>query len=112
MTSATAHILTTADFESAVHALHPRTAVFDCDGTLWSGDAGSAFMHYTIETGVLSPQAIAWLNTRYEAYNRGQVSELAICGEMVQVYAGLPEATLRDAAADFFRTRIEPHIFP
>ena len=107
-----APLLTPAAFESSVLAFAPRTAVFDCDGTLWSGDAGSAFMRYTIRTGLLSPQKIAWLNARYEAYNRGENSELSICGEMVQVYAGLPESTLRAAAAHFFRTEIEPHIFP
>ncbi len=104
--------LTPADFHSAVLALHPHTAVFDCDGTLWSGDAGSAFMHYTVRTGLLSPEKVAWLNDRYEAYHRGENPELSICGEMVQVYAGLPESTLRDAAAHFFSTQIEPHIFP
>lgn len=104
--------LTPSDFESAVLSLDPRTAVFDCDGTLWSGDAGSAFMRYTIETGLLSAEKVSWLNARYEAYRRGENSELSICGEMVQVYAGLPESDLRTAAAHFFRTRIEPHIFP
>ena len=104
--------LTPSAFEFEVLTLTPRTAVFDCDGTLWSGDAGSAFMHYTIETGLLSAERVAWLNARYEAYGRGENSELAICGEMVQVYAGLPESDLRAAAAHFFRARIEPNIFP
>jgi phosphoserine phosphatase len=93
-------------------ALSPKVAVFDCDGTLWSGDAGSSFMRWTIETGLISPEQIAWLNDRYEGYRRREVSELAICGEMVQVYRGLSVATLRDAAAEFFRTYIEANIFP
>ena len=104
--------LTTAAFESSIHQLAPRIAVFDCDGTLWSGDAGSAFMHFTIQTGLLTPERILWLNTRYDLYRQGQVNELQICGEMVQVYAGLPEATLRKAAATFFAQHIEPNIFP
>ncbi len=108
--------LTTADFHARVHALSPRIAVFDCDGTLWSGDAGSTFMRYTMgeldAPAILCPEKIAWLNDRYEGYKRGEVSELAICGEMVQVYAGLPVETLRAAAATFFRTHIEPNIFP
>lgn len=112
MTSPKPETLTTPGFHAAVHALAPRTAVFDCDGTLWSGDAGSAFMRYTLASGLLAPETIAWLNARYEAYHRGENSELSICGEMVQVYAGLPEVTLRAAAADFFRAEIEPHIFP
>jgi phosphoserine phosphatase len=104
--------LSTAEFHAAVHALAPRIAVFDCDGTLWSGDAGSTFMRWTIERNILSPAATAHLNARYQAYLAGHVSELAICGEMVQIYAGLPEQTLRTAAAEFFSTQIEPNIFP
>ncbi len=112
MTETSANLLSTDEFLAAVHALAPRVAVFDCDGTLWSGDAGSAFMHWTIDNGLLSPERIAGLNSRYEGYRRGEVSELAICGEMVQVYAGLPEQDLRAVAATFFRTHIEPNIFP
>ena len=104
--------LTTDDLFARVHELAPRTAVFDCDGTLWSGDAGSSFMDWTIETGLIEPEKIAWLQERYEGYRRKEVSEEQICGEMVQVYAGLREATLRNAAATFFREHIEPHIFP
>jgi phosphoserine phosphatase len=107
-----ATVLTTGAFDARVHALSPKIAVFDCDGTLWSGDAGSSFMRWTIETGLISPEQIAWLNDRYEGYKRREVSELAICGEMVQVYRGLSIATMRDAAAEFFRTYIEANIFP
>jgi phosphoserine phosphatase len=104
--------LTTFEFHARVHALEPTVAVFDCDGTLWSGDAGSQFMRWSMENGVLSSEKTAWLNQRYEGYKRGDVSELAICGEMVQVYAGIPVATLRSAAATFFREHIEHRIFP
>lgn len=104
--------LTTGEFFARVHEAAPRVAVFDCDGTLWKPDSGSAFMRWTIETGLLSREAVAWLNERYEGYKRGEVSELAICGEMVQVYRGIPEKTLREAAAEFFREQIEPYIFP
>lgn len=110
--SAVPELLSTAGFEQAVHALDPRIAVFDCDGTLWSGDAGSGFMHWTVETGLLSRGAIDWLDDRYRKYKRGEVSELAICGEMVQVYHGLREDEMRRAARDFFSARIEPNIFP
>ena len=43
-------------------------------------------MRWTIETQLIAPDQIAWINERYEGYKRGDVSELAICGEMVQVY--------------------------
>ena len=104
--------LTTAEFHARVHAISPKVAVFDCDGTLWSGDAGSSFMRWTMDTGLLSREATEWLNNRYVGYKRGDVSELAICGEMVQVYHGLRESELRRAAADFFASHIERHIFP
>ncbi len=104
--------LSTPDFHASVHALTPKVAVFDCDGTLWSGDAGSGFMHWTIQTGLLSRDAIGWLDDRYRLYTRGEIDELTICGEMVQVYRGLREQEIRAAAAEFFRTRIESNIFP
>ena len=108
----TAEIFSAADFHAAVHALAPCIAVFDCDGTLWSGDAGSGFMRWTIERGILSPEAIARLDVRYKGYLAGRVSELEICGEMVQIYAGLREQDMRATAAEFFATEIERNIFP
>jgi phosphoserine phosphatase len=111
-TAAKPQTLTTADFHAAVHALAPTVAVFDCDGTLWSGDAGIGFMRWTVDGGLLSRDAIDWLDDRYRAYLRGEVTELAICGEMVQIYHGLRESEMRAAAAEFFRTHIEKNIFP
>jgi phosphoserine phosphatase len=107
-----ATILSTSEFHQAVYALSPSIAVFDCDGTLWSGDAGSSFMAWTIEQGLLSRDATDWLDARYRGYKRGTVSELAICGEMVQVYHGLRESEMRNAAREFFASRIERNIFP
>jgi phosphoserine phosphatase len=69
-------------------------------------------MRWTIDQGLLSQDAIARLDQRYKGYLAGQVSELAICGEMVQVYQGLRESDMRAAAAEFFSTRIERNIFP
>jgi phosphoserine phosphatase len=112
VTAVSPAILSTSAFHARVHALSPKVAVFDCDGTLWSGDAGSAFMRWTIETQLISPEQIAWMNERYEGYKRGEVSELAICGEMVRVYRGLSIKTLRSAAATFFREHVERNIFP
>ncbi len=108
----TPQILTTEEFHAAVLDLNPSVAVFDCDGTLWSGDAGSAFMHWTVETGLLSREAADWLDGRYRSYKRGEVSEIAICGDMVQVYHGLREDELRRAAAQFFAAHVARNIFP
>jgi phosphoserine phosphatase len=103
--------LSTPDFHARVHALNPRVAVFDCDGTLWSGDAGSSFMHWTIDTKLISPEQISWINERYEGYTNHTVSEYDICGDMARVYNGLSIETLRRAAAEFFRDYVAPNIF-
>jgi phosphoserine phosphatase len=104
--------LTTEQFNAAVHELSPGLAVFDCDGTLWSGDAGSGFMNWSIEKGLVSREATDWIDRRYRGYLRREVSELAICGEMVQLYQGLREHEMRRAARDFFASNIERNIFP
>jgi HAD superfamily phosphoserine phosphatase-like hydrolase len=104
--------LSTSEFHDAVLALSPAVAVFDCDGTLWSGDSGSGFMQWTIETGLASREAADWIDGRYRGYLKGEVSELAICGEMVQMYQRLREDEMRRAAKVFFESRVERNIFP
>lgn len=98
-------------FAASVLDANPQVAVFDCDGTLWSGDAGSGFMAWCQTSAMLSPESQDWLEERYAGYALGDVSEAAICGNMVQVFAGIPEADIRVAASEFFRARIEPGIF-
>ncbi len=90
----------------------PAIAVFDCDGTLWAEDAGYGFMVWSLEQGLVSRNATDWIDSRYRLYRTGDVSEAAMCGEMVQVYAGLREAEIRKAAAEYFDTYIRDHIFP
>ncbi|HMH15236.1 MAG TPA: HAD-IB family phosphatase [Edaphobacter sp.] len=107
-----AKLLETKEFQESVYALSPAVVVFDCDGTLWSGDAGSGFMNWTIDTGLVSREATDWIDGRYRGYKRGEVSEVAICGEMVQLYQGLREEEMRKAAREFFVSRIERNIFP
>ncbi len=101
-----------SEFEDAVLSLSPSVAVFDCDGTLWSGDAGYGFMIWSIEAGLVSRNASDWIDSRYRLYLTGEVSEIQMCAEMVQLYAGLQEAEIRHAAANYFRLHIEAHIFP
>lgn len=103
---------TRKEFETTVLSLSPSVVVFDCDGTLWSGDAGYGFMIWSIETGLVSRNASDWIDSRYRQYRAKEISEADICGEMVQIYAGLQEAELRQAAAEYFRLHIEAHIFP
>ena len=100
------------EFRRSVFSRTPRIAVFDCDGTLWSGDAGLGFMTWSMDAGVLSRDASAWIDARHRLYRHDEVSELEICGEMVQIYAGLRDEELRRAAARFFAAHIEAEIFP
>ena len=104
--------LSDAEFLETTLALKPAIAVFDCDGTLWSGDAGYGFMIWSLEQGLVSRNASDWIDSRYRLYNAGQVSEAAMCGEMVQLYAGLHEDDMRRASEEFFRTQIQANIFP
>jgi phosphoserine phosphatase len=105
-------VYSAVDFETAVTQGAPRTAVFDCDGTLWSGDAGYGFMIWSMAQGLVSRNACDWIDSRYRQYLAGQVSELEMCGEMTQLYCGLREDELRAAARTFFRAHVQRNIFP
>ena len=98
-------------FEKLVLDSSPKIAVFDCDGTLWSGDAGYGFMVWSIDEGLVSRSTSDWIDTRHRAYQQGRVSELEICGEMVQMYSGLREQELREAAARYVQEFVRPRVF-
>jgi len=100
------------EFERLVLDARPKVAVFDCDGTIWGGDSGSAFLLWSLEQGLVSRSTSDWIDTRYRAYLAGKVSELEICGEIVQIYAGLRDQELRAAAAEFVQQFVQPRIFP
>lgn len=99
------------EFESLVLGSKPKVAVFDCDGTLWGGDAGYGFMVWSLEQGLVSRSTSDWIDTRHRSYRAGDVSELQICGEMVQIYAGLRDQELREAAAQYVKEYVRPQIF-
>jgi phosphoserine phosphatase len=69
-------------------------------------------MVWSIEEGIVSRNASDWIDSRYRLYRAGTVSELAMCGEMVQIYDGLSETEVRRAAATFFQSRFADKIFP
>jgi phosphoserine phosphatase len=69
-------------------------------------------MNWTVETGLVSREMSDWIDSRYRGYLKGEVSETAICGEMVQMYERLREEEMRNAAKVFFESRIERNIFP
>jgi len=99
------------EFEKYVLEINPRVAVFDCDGTLWSGDSGYGFMVWSIERGLVSRSTSDWIDNRHRSYRSGNVSELEICGEMVQIYAGLREQELGAAARQFVEEQVRGRIF-
>ncbi len=102
---------TAEEFEQLVFKCEPKVAVFDCDGTLWGGDAGYGFMAWSLEQGLVSRSSHDWIDTRYRAYLAGGVSEVEMCGEMVQIYAGLHEEELRAAAAQYVNEFVRGQIF-
>lgn len=89
-----------------------RLVVFDCDDTLWLGDNGKAFLFWEIERGVLPKKVVDWVVPRYAAYERGEVDEETMCGEMVTIHAGLPLERIESAAERFCREVIAGCIFP
>ncbi|MGB8031685.1 MAG: HAD-IB family phosphatase [Terracidiphilus sp.] len=102
---------TAEEFERQVFECKPKVAVFDCDGTLWSGDAGYGFMAWSLEQGLVSRSTNDWIDSRYRAYRAGEVSEAAMCGEMVQMYAGLRESELEAAAARYVEEFVRERVF-
>ena len=99
------------EFRQLVLDSKPKVAVFDCDGTLWGGDSGYGFMVWSLEQGLVSRSTSDWIDTRHRAYRAGKVSEEEICGEMVQIYAGLREQELRAAAAKYVKEFVHERIF-
>ena len=99
-------------FADSVLALRPRVAVFDCDGTLWSGDCGADFFYWEIERGLLPSKIAEWATARYADYKAGKVDEDTMCGEMVTINAGIAMQALAEAAEEFFLAVVEQRIFP
>jgi phosphoserine phosphatase len=100
------------EFIESVLTLKPRVATFDCDGTLWSGDAGEGFFSWELNQGLVSDEIVRWARQRYADYKAGQVAEDVMCGEMVTMHRGLQEKVVRQACDTFFVQAIAPNIFP
>jgi phosphoserine phosphatase len=99
-------------FIQEVLSRNPKLAVFDCDGTLWSGDAGADFFYWEIERGLLAKSVADWALDRYKGYLAGTVDELTICGEMVTIHDGVRLEIIRNAAREFFRENVARRTFP
>jgi len=103
--------LKTEAFLKSVLQLRPQLAVFDCDGTLWPGDAGAGFFEWELSRGVVSDEIVRWARARYADYLAGKVSEDDMCAEMVTMNRGLHEAEVEREAGLFFEAKIARDIF-
>lgn len=99
-------------FIDRVLALRPRVAVFDCDGTLWSGDSGADFFYWEMKRGLIPTKVAQWAMARYEDYKAGNVGEEVMCGEMVTINSGNQRQALEEAAKEFFSSVVANRIFP
>jgi len=112
-TEAEAFLPVTHQFLDSILRLEPRVAAFDCDGTLWSGDAGERFFDWELKQGDIVADALdRSMRDRYAAYRRGEVDETTMCGEMVTMHKGVGESKMMSAAARFFDEYFVPQIFP
>jgi phosphoserine phosphatase len=100
------------EFVETVLRTRPKLAAFDCDGTLWDGDAGEGFFDWEIKRGVLPNELAQQARSRYAEYKAGRVSEDDMCGEMVTLHNGMLEADLQRLAAQFFDEKFVSRIFP
>ena len=105
-------LLTREEFLDRVLTLQPPVAAFDCDGTLWSGDAGESFFDWEMRTGLVPADLARSMRARHAEYKAGKVSEDDMCGEMVTMHQGMSETTLMHAATDFMCNSFPGHIFP
>jgi HAD superfamily phosphoserine phosphatase-like hydrolase len=102
----------TQAFVESILRLEPRVAAFDCDGTLWSGDAGESFFAWELEEKVVADDIADAMRARYAEYRAGRVPEDVMCGEMVTMHRNMIEADVQRAATRFFDLKIAEQIFP
>jgi phosphoserine phosphatase len=108
----TSLITTQTEFIESVLKLSPRIATFDCDGTLWSGDAGEGFFWWELDQELVSPEISRWARARYSDYRAGKVPEDVMCGEMVTLHKGMREDDIQRACDTYFTMALESTIFP
>ena len=104
--------LTKDELLETVLRLQPRVAAFDCDGTLWSGDAGETFFDWEIKQGIVTAEVGQAMRARYAEYKAGKVSEDDMCGEMVTMHKGIAEEAMMQAASTFMSGPFPGRNFP
>ncbi len=113
MNVASTFLPATNEFLESVFRLRPQVAAFDCDGTLWAGDAGERFFDWELREGNIVPDVpVLAMRERYANYKRGGVDETTMCGEMVTMHQGISEEKLLNAAGRFFDQFFAAQIFP
>lgn len=113
MPAAETFLPVTNEFLDSILRLQPRVAAFDCDGTLWPGDAGERFFDWELRQGDVVDAALDCpMRDRYAAYKRGEVDETTMCGEMVTMHRGIAESRIMEAAARFFDQFFVVQLFP
>jgi phosphoserine phosphatase len=102
------------EFIESVLSRKPLVAAFDCDGTLWSGDAGEGFFVWELEQeqSLVPEPIVRWARSRHAGYLAGQVAEEVMCGEIVTMHRGLREEVVQLACDAFFSQAISASIFP
>jgi HAD superfamily phosphoserine phosphatase-like hydrolase len=103
---------TSTQFIDSVLRLAPHIAAFDCDGTLWSGDAGETFFDWEIKRSVVSEEVARAMRARYAEYKAGDVTEEDMCGEMVTMHKGLSDSAMMEAATEFMTSHFPGRVFP
>jgi HAD superfamily phosphoserine phosphatase-like hydrolase len=103
---------TRQQFVDLVLQLDLHTAAFDCDGTLWSGDAGESFFDWEIKRRLVSAEVGGAMRARYAEYKAGKVGEDDMCGEMVTMHRGITDATMMQAATEFMTQAFPGRVFP
>jgi len=111
MPTSDATALTRQEFLDTVFRASPKVAAFDCDGTLWSGDAGERFFAWEMKTGLVSADVADGMRARHAEYKAGRVSEETMCGEMVTMHRGIPETTMMQAANEFMAHSFPGYVF-
>jgi HAD superfamily phosphoserine phosphatase-like hydrolase len=109
---ADAFLPVTNEFLDSILRLNLKVAAFDCDGTLWTGDAGERFFDWELREGIVSEPLVHPMRERYAAYRRGEVDETTMCGEMVTMHQGISERKMMAAAERFFDQFFVEQIFP
>ena len=98
-------------FIDSVLRLEPRVAAFDCDGTF--GPATRARVSFAGKWNeawyLLKSDRL--MRARYIEYKAGKVSEEDMCGEMVTMHKGIPEAAMMAAATEFMTSSFPGYVF-